>query len=152
MARDVLRDGMLAIPAGSRVFGTVTDAVAAKKIAGQAVLSLSFDRIELASGETVAIQAFVDAEGKNQKKKDAATIGGSAAGGAILGRILSKDDKTRGTVIGAVLGAAVGTAVAAKNRNDSVVIVPGTVLAVGLDAPVEVAVREPSGFERVASN
>ena len=138
--RDVLQDGLVAIPAGSRVLGTVDSVVAERKIAGQARLSIVFDEIALISGESLAIQAFVEAEGQNQKKKDAATIGGSAAGGAILGRILSKDDKTEGTVIGAVVGAAVGTAVASKNRNDPVVIEAGTVLIVQLDLPVEVAI------------
>lgn len=150
VVRDVLQDGLLAIPAGSRVFGTVEGMVAEKKIAGQALLSIRFDELELTSGETLAIRAFLDIEGKDQKKKDAATIGGSTAGGAILGRILSKNDKTKGTVIGAVLGAAIGTAVASKNQTDPVVIEPGTVLVVQLDSPVDLAVEDVPAVERIA--
>ena len=141
VARDVVRDGLVAIPAGSEVQGTVIGVVPQKKIAGQAKLALSFDKLMLLSGEPLAIQGYFDAEGKRQKKKDATTIGASAAGGAILGRILSKNDKTQGTVLGAAVGAAIGTAIATQNAGDPVVIEPGTVAELTLDAPVRVAVQ-----------
>ena len=66
-------------------------------------------------------------------------VGGSAAGGAILGRVLTSD-KSKGTAIGAILGAAVGTAVASRNGDDPVVIEPGTPGELRLDSPVDVAV------------
>jgi len=141
VARDVILDGLVAIPAGSDVHGTVIGVVPQKKIGGQAKLALSFDKLELPSGEPVAIQGYFDASGKRQKKKDATTIGASAAGGAILGRILSKNDKTQGTVLGAAVGAAIGTAIATQNAGDPVVIEPGTVAELTLDAPVRVAVQ-----------
>lgn len=143
LIRDVLQDGLVVIPAGSDLFGTVIDAVPQKKFGGQARLALEFDRIELASGESVAVRTGLDLAGKKQKKKDAATIGGATAGGAVLGRVLGGDDKTKSTVIGAVLGGAIGTAVAAENRGDPVVLDSGTTLELELEVPTHLSVTVP---------
>jgi hypothetical protein len=139
---DVIRDGHVVVPAGAEVRGTVAAAVPQKKIGGQAQLALDFQQLTLPDGQRVDLMARLDEAGKKQTKKDAVTIGGSAAGGAILGRVLSKNDKTKGTAIGAVLGAAIGTAVASKNAGDPVVIEPGTTAELILEAPVQVAVLE----------
>lgn len=142
VVRDVLQDGIVAIPAGSAVLGTVSSVVAQKKIGGQQRLALSFDRVELPSGQSVGIQAVFDAEGRSQKKKDAATIGGSAAGGAVLGRVLSR--KSKSAAIGAILGAAIGTAVASHNAGDPVVIEPGSFAELLLEIPIHVTVNLPT--------
>jgi hypothetical protein len=139
---DVVHDGLVVVPAGAEVRGTVAAAVPQKKIGGQAQLALDFQLLTLPDGQRVDLMARLDEAGEKQTKKDAVTIGGSAAGGAILGRVLSKNDKTKGTAIGAVLGAAIGTAVASKNAGDPVVIEPGTTAELILEAPVQVAVLE----------
>jgi len=139
---DVIRGTRVIVPAGSKVRGSVSDVVAQKKIGGTARLALEFDRLVTPSGQEVPIQALLESAGRSQTKKDAATIGGSAAGGALLGRVLSDHDKSKGTVIGAVVGAAVGTAVASQNRTDPVVIDRGTTAELILATPTEVAVLE----------
>ncbi len=142
VVRDVMQEGIVAIPAGSEVLGTVSSVVAQKKIGGQQRLALSFDRIELPSGQSVGIQAFLELEGRSQKKKDAATIGGSAAGGALLGRVLS--GKKKSAAIGAILGAAIGTAVASKNAGDPVILEAGSFAELLLEIPIHVTVDLPS--------
>lgn len=142
VVRDVMQDGRIAVPAGSRLVGTVEEANAQKKIGGQTRLGVSFDRLLLPTGEDIEVLAYFAAEGKKQKTKDAATIGGAAAGGAVLGRVLSKSDKTKGTLIGAVLGGAIGTAIATQNNGDPVVLDAGTVLELFLETPVRIAVTE----------
>lgn len=144
VVRDVLDEGHVAIPVGSRLRGIVASVVPEKRIGGQARLALSFDRLELPWGEAMPLQATLDVEGEPQKKKDAATIGGAAAGGAVLGRVLS-NKKSKGTAIGAILGAAVGAAVASENAGDPVVIEPGTLAELLLEAPLEVAVVVSEG-------
>ena len=140
LAEDVVgQGGLVALPAGSTVLGTVTEAVAEKKIGGQARLALRFDKIATPAGYRAAIEASLDASGRPQKKKDAATIGGSAAGGAILGRVLS-NDRDKGTVIGGIIGAAIGTAAARANKGDPVLIEAGSRAVVELELPIHVAV------------
>jgi len=139
VAQDVVRDGFVPIPAGSELRGSVASVVPSKKIGGQARLVLSFDRLFLPSGDAVNIAATWEIAGKSQKKRDAATIGGSAAGGAVLGRILS-NKKGKGTAIGAIVGAAIGTAVASENASDPAIVDPGSTAEILLESPVEIAV------------
>jgi hypothetical protein len=103
-------------------------------------LQVEFTALELASGAQLPIGASFRGEGKGQTKKDAATIGGATAGGALLGRVIGhqSDNDADGTTIGAIVGAAVGTAIAATNEKEEVVIPAGTVLSIELDGPVRV--------------
>lgn len=138
----VLVGGEVAIAAGDEVLGTVIDAVPVKKIGGQASLNLDFNTLRLASGEEVALAAGFVHDGKKQAGKDAATIGGATAGGALLGRIIGhrNGEEADGTAIGAVVGAAVGTAIAASNEGDPVEIPSGTVVAIRSESALTVPV------------
>jgi type IV secretory pathway VirB10-like protein len=133
---DLRVDGATAIPAGSEILGVVTDAVAARRIGGQAKLTLRFTDLVLPTGSTVPIHASFVEEAKSKTGRDAATIGGSTAGGALLGRILGNSG--RGTILGALVGAAVGTAIASKTAGEEVVIPEGSLVKLKLDAPLEV--------------
>ena len=141
VAKDVAVDGVVVLAAGTRVEGTVVEAVPLKKIGGQAKLAVDFKRAQPSGGEATDLDATYAAAGEKQSGKDAAKIGGGAAAGALLGRVLS-DDKDKGTAIGAVVGAAAGTAAAAKTGQDNDVhFAAGSVLVVTLKAPVTVTVR-----------
>jgi hypothetical protein len=139
---DVSVDGRVAIAAGDEVVGSVLEAVPSKKIGGKATLRLAFESLETSTGDSIPVSATFVEEGRKQAGKDAATIGGATAGGALLGRIIGhqKDEDARGTTIGAVVGAAVGTAIAATNEGDPVSIASGTVVGIRLDGPAEVPV------------
>jgi hypothetical protein len=141
VAHDVMEDGEVAIPAGSEILGEVTEAVPLRKVGGQAKLALRFTDLVLPSGKTVPIDASFVQQGRNETGKDAATIGGAAAGGAILGRILNKGSRGKGAVIGAIIGAAAGTAIASRTPGEEVVISTGSVLSVRLDDSVRVESR-----------
>jgi hypothetical protein len=106
VSRDVFLDGDVVIPAGSEVVGVVTDAAPLRRVGGRAKLGLRFTDLVLPSGSTVPIDASLVQEGRSETGRDAATIGGGAAAGAVLGRILNKKDRGKGSVIGAILGAA----------------------------------------------
>jgi type IV secretory pathway VirB10-like protein len=139
--RDVYDErGILAIPSGSEVVGTVTQAEALRRVGGRAALGLEMTDLVLPSGETAPLAASFLREGRNETGRDAATIGGAAAGGAILGRILDRDSKKRATVIGAILGAAAGTVIAAKTPGQEVEIPAGTVVAIELDRELRLEV------------
>ena len=136
---DVVLDGKVIIPAGSTVSGKVTEARGLKAIGGKALLRVEFNSVDLPSGETPIRAAFYR-EGKSETKKDAATIGGAAAGGAILGRIFSRDHEAKGTAVGALVGGAAGTAIAAGTKGEEITLPSGTRLALHLQSPVTVKV------------
>jgi hypothetical protein len=140
VVEDVMYDGYVVVPAGSTVVGAVEEVASAKnkKIGGRASLLLSFEEINLGTGN-VAINAWVTHKGKSETPKDAATIGGAAVLGAIIGHQVSDDDK--GTAIGAVVGGAAGTAIAAHTDGKEVIVPSGSVGSLELGAPVDVKVR-----------
>jgi hypothetical protein len=139
---DLRLDGAVAIPAGSEVLGVVTEAVGARRIGGHAKLSVKFTDLVLPTGSTVPLHASFLEQGKSRAGRDAATIGGSIAGGALLGRILGQNG--RGTVIGALVGAVVGTAIAAKSSGEEVVIPEGSVVTLKLDQPLSISAARPA--------
>jgi hypothetical protein len=128
--------GLEVIPAGSVVEGTVTEAVSAKKLSGQASLSMEFNRLVLPDGHSVLISAMLTQKGKKISSRTGAVVGGSAAGGAVLGKIFGKS--TKGALVGAALGAAVGTGVAASQKGQELKLPAGAGLSVELQNPVQV--------------
>ncbi len=141
IAQDVREDGVVAIPRGSEIVGVVTEAVPLPRVGGQAKLGLRFTDLVLPSGSTVPIHASLIQQGRSKTGRDAATIGGAAAGGAILGNILGKGDRGKASVIGAIIGAVAGTAIASRTAGEEVVIPQGSVLGVRLNDPLEVRAR-----------
>jgi type IV secretory pathway VirB10-like protein len=141
LSDDIRVDGRVAIPGGSEVLGEVTEAVPLRKVGGQARLTLKFTDLVLPGGKTVPIDASFVQQGRSETGRDAATIGGSAAGGAILGRILNKKDRGRGSVIGAIIGAAAGTVIASRTPGEEVNLFEGSVVDLQLNGPVRVRPR-----------
>jgi Glycine zipper 2TM domain len=136
LAQDLVVNGRTALAAGSPVRGTVTQVVSGShKIGGVPTLAMTFDKLELENGQTVAINGKVVQQGKSETGKDTAKIVGGAAAGAIIGHQIGKDDK--GTVIGGLLGGAAG-AVAAQKTGGEVNVPAGTTVTFSTDAPFKV--------------
>jgi len=140
LTQPLVIDGATAIPEGSSVVGTVTEAVPVKKIGGAASVGVRFDAVEL-PGQTVVIDASIQQKAKSETGKDAGTIAGATVGGAILGRVLSKHDKTKGTIIGAVVGGAAGTGAAVATKGKEVEFAPGTPFVLKLEDATNVTVQ-----------
>jgi hypothetical protein len=132
----IVVDGHEVIPAGSTIEGRVTDAVPAKRGAGKASLGMSFGALRLASGYHTNIVGSFQEVSASKKGRNAAVIGGSAAGGALLGRILGKD--TRSTVIGAIIGGGIGTAVLVGKEREQAVLPADTPFGIRLEQAIQV--------------
>jgi hypothetical protein len=129
-------EGREVIPAGSKVKGTVTEAIAAKPGAGKAKLAMSFDELTFSDGYSTPIKGTFREVTASQKKKNAAVIGGSAAGGALLGRILGKD--TKGAVIGAIIGGGMGTAVVMGKDGGQAKLAADTPFEIKLEEEIQI--------------
>ncbi len=114
---DVVADGAVLIPAGTRVQGTVSGVKPAKRFGGQAMVAVAFNSVKLANGDTVPVEGGMAAYAKKETGKDTGAIVGGAVGGAILGKIIGKD--TKGAVEGAVIGGGIGTAIASRKGDDA---------------------------------
>ena len=132
----IVIDGRAVIPGGSRLEGRVTEATAARKGAGKGTLTLSFGALSLPSGYHTNVVGSLQEVSASKKGRDAAIIGGSAAGGALLGQILGKD--TKGTMIGAIVGGGVGTAVVMSKEGTQAIVPADTPFAIRLEQAIQV--------------
>jgi|GEM_PF-1691140 len=144
VVQDVTRGGEVMIPAGTVVMGRVTEAVPlSQQVGGRARLGLEFYSLRPPGAQPAPISADFAAKGKSETAKDAATIGGAAAAGAILGRVLNRGDKGKGSVLGAIIGAAAGTAIASHTEGEEVTLPEGAQVELVLTQPAQVPVRQP---------
>lgn len=140
VTRDVLVGGKVAIPAGTRVLGSVTLVERGGKVKTRARLGIRFHTLVLADATRVPIETeSIFREGEPPANESAAKIGGAAVGGAILGAILGG---TKGAVIGGAAGAAGGTAAVMAGDRNAATLPAGATVTVRLTAPVTVTVQK----------
>ena len=140
VTRDVLVDGRVAIPAGSRLIGAVTMVERGGKIKERARLGVRFHTLVLADSLELPIRTeSISREGEAPGRESSAKIGGAAVGGAILGAILGGG---KGAMIGGATGAAGGTAAVMAGDRNAATFTAGTVLTVRLTEPVTVEVEK----------
>ncbi|HXU13096.1 MAG TPA: hypothetical protein VN898_14170, partial [Candidatus Binatia bacterium] len=137
----VIAGDRVAIPAGSRVHGRVSEAVPAKKGLSDkgGSLTLSFDRVLTPSGTNAPMSAGMTRVATGSGRKNAAAIGGGAAGGALLGKILGKSSKD--AAVGTIIGGAIGTGIAAGTRGEDVELPAGTALTIQLDQALAISIQ-----------
>jgi hypothetical protein len=140
LVRPVSVGGHTALPAGSTVYGVVTEARRSGKVKGRARVGVRFTQIAPRDGRRYSMRtrSWV-AVAPGTKKKDALTIGIPAAGGAAIGAIAGGK---KGAAIGAAAGGGGGTAVVLATRGKEVRIGRGSTLAVRLTEPLILHVRE----------
>lgn len=129
--------GEVLIPAGSSVWGMVTDIQE-----DPPNLQLEFQEMDV-RGETLPINVelvSVTPRKHSEMRDEGAKIGGGAAAGAILGGVIGGDAK--GAVIGAAAGAAAGTGVALATRDTHVYLPAGTLMNLRLARSIRV--QKPS--------
>ena len=140
VTRDVLAEGRVAIPAGSRVIGSVTLVERGGKVKQPARLGVRFHTLVLADGREIPLGTEpVYREGESPAGESARKIGGAAIGGAILGAIIGGG---KGAVIGGATGAAGGSAVVMTGDRNAATLAPGTVVTVRLSAPATIDVEK----------
>lgn len=130
-------DGRAVVPSGSRVTGRVVEAVESGRVKGRGRLALRFSSLTSArTDDTYAIHTRTWTKiAPATKKKDAATIGLPAAGGAVVGALVGGG---KGAAIGAAAGGGAGTAVVLSTRGKDVRMGEGALLVVQLTEPLVV--------------
>jgi Bacterial conjugation TrbI-like protein len=141
VTRDVTSGGRVAIPAGSRVIGSVTTVERGGKMKERARLGVRFHTLVLADGSEVPLRTeTIIREGESPTNESARKIGGAAIGGAILGAILGGG---KGAMMGGAAGAAGGSAAVMNGDRNAATLPAGTVISVRLSAPATVEVEKP---------
>jgi hypothetical protein len=136
LASNLMVNGHLAVPTGTRVTGTITDVISGSRAIGATpTLGLKFNQLELEDGQVIPITGELMEQGKSEKVRDTAKILGGVAAGAVLGHQVKTNN--RGKVIGGLLGGAVG-AIAAKNTGTEVQIASGSTVTLTTGEPFTV--------------
>ena len=139
VTRDVLADGRVAIPAGTRVIGDVTLVERGGKMKDKARLGVRFHTLVLADGNQIPFRTdAIFRDGASPGNESARKIGGAAIGGAILGAIIGG---AKGAAIGGATGAAGGSAVVMAGDRNAATLPAGTIVTVRLSSPVSIDVE-----------
>ena len=123
LARDVVVDGDILLPAGSEVLGHVVSAQRSGRVTGKARLVVSFTQIR-AAGRTHRVDATgFDVTAGSSAGKDAKIAGGAAAAGVVIGAIA---DGGEGALKGGLIGGAAGGAAVLATRGQEVELAAGS--------------------------
>jgi hypothetical protein len=132
----VIVDGLVIAEKGAQVEGKVVQSDRAGRVRGRALLALELTRLATQDGQLIDIETeYVEQEGPNTQKKDAAKVGIGAGIGAAIGAILGGG---KGAGIGAATGAGAGAGTVAATRGEPVVLRPETRLEFRLNQAVSV--------------
>lgn len=138
VTRDVKVGEKVAIPAGSRVLGSVILVERGGKFRERARLGIQFHTLVLADGTRLPIRTeAVYRDGESPANSSAARVGGGAIGGAILGAILGG---AKGAAIGATAGAGGGAAMVTQGDRTPATLPGGTPMTVRVLTPVTVTI------------
>jgi hypothetical protein len=133
VANAVQVDGKTVIPTGASARGTVTEAKAKGKIKGDARLRLELTEVTI-NGSSYPVQSSMSGfSEKGKGKRTAATTGGGAALGAIIGGIAGGG---KGAAIGALVGGGAGFAGGTFTGNKQIELPAETALTFNLKQPV----------------
>ncbi len=125
VAADVVQDGLVVLPRGTGINGSVTDAKDAGHFKGSSLLAIQMTGISR-RGQQIAVStdAF-SKEGAGRGKNTAVKTGVGAAAGAVLGGIFGGG---KGAAIGAAAGGGTGAGINAVTRGQQVQIPSETVV------------------------
>jgi len=136
VTRDVRVGNRVAIPAGSRAIGVVSQVERGGKFKEHARLAIRFQTVVLADGTRLPISTdAVIREGAAPSDESAKKIGGGAVAGTILGAILGG---AKGAAIGGMAGAGAGAGVVAAGDRTAATLHAGEPITIRLLSPVTI--------------
>lgn len=156
----VLSKGVIIVPPGSWVNGTVTQVKRPGRVKGKGELYVSLDSLTLPNGVTRDFRSRIGSldgrasekldrgEGKvksdGSKGADAATVARTTASGAGTGTLigLGAGNIARGAAIGSGAGTAAGLIAVLLTRGPDATLYKGTTLEMVLDRPLEYSQKE----------
>lgn len=142
VATDIVQDGMVVIPRGSVVSGTVTEVHEAAHFKGSSLLTVELTGVTV-RGQNIPLSVTpYSVEGKGRGKNTAVKTGVGAAAGAILGGIFGGG---KGAAIGAAAGGGTGAGINAVTRGEQVQIPSESVVRFSLTNAVAVRTSRHAG-------
>ena len=139
LAEPLVVDGLVIAERGARVSGRVVNSHRAGPSSGASLLELRLSTITTSDGQRVAVSTESwTRRGDTWTAGDAATIGGGAAVGAIVGAI---EGGGKGAAIGAGVGGVAGLGTVAATRGRPVTVPSETIIRFRLASAVTITER-----------
>jgi type IV secretory pathway VirB10-like protein len=136
VTRDVKVGNRVAIPAGARALGTVSQVEHGGKFKERGRIAIRFQTVVLADGTRLPISTdAVIREGSSPTSDTAKKMGGAAVAGTILGAIIGGG---KGAAIGGMAGAGAGAGVVAAGDRSVATLHAGEPMTIRLLSPVTV--------------
>lgn len=135
VVKPVLADGMVVIPEGATVTGTVISAERSGRVKGRASVAIRFNRVTVASTPYTINTARIVRQAEATKSEDATKIGVAAGVGTAIGAITGGK---KGAAIGAGIGGGAGTGAVLATRGKEVTIPAGATLRTTIQETVEI--------------
>src|SRR6266403_2228043 len=131
----IVVDSRVIMPAGADAYVKLVSASSAGRIAGRSELSLERASIVFQGKTYSVVSSDVKQSGASRGKRSAATIGGGAALGALIGAVAGGG---QGAAIGAAVGGGAGTGVQVLTKGQQVKIPSETRLDFTLQQPLDI--------------
>ena len=141
-------DNQIVIPVDTYVQGRIVDSARPGRVSGKAEMTINFHTLVLDTGASIPIFGSLGGiggvaertgeagiTGDSSRGQDVTVAGGRSATGATVGAIA--DRSARGILLGAGIGAAVGVTEVLLTRGEDLVLLPGTLIEIVLDSPIE---------------
>lgn len=133
LADPIRVNGNVVIPRGTQFFGTVVASKRSGRLKGRPQMALRLDSIQAFGRTYPVVTAGSNFAGRRGRRRNLRWIGGSAAGGSLIGAIAGGG---AGALIGAGVGAVGGTAAAAATGRRNLTLPAETPLTFSLAKPV----------------
>jgi len=131
----IVVDNRVIVPAGVDAYVKLVSASSAGRIAGRSELSLELASVVFQGRTYNVVSSDVKQSGASRGKRSAATIGGGAALGALIGAVAGGG---KGAAIGAAVGGGAGTGVQVLTKGQQVKIPSETRLDFTLQQPLDI--------------
>ncbi|HEU4940165.1 MAG TPA: hypothetical protein VFT97_00965 [Candidatus Eisenbacteria bacterium] len=138
-------DGSTIAPAGALIHGEIAELTRASRSRSEedrASVKLAFTSVETVAGEKTLAATVTNVESLkagSTTKRDALVIAGSAAAGAVLGKVVGHD--TKDAMIGGLAGAVIGTGVVMAQKGHELEIPAGSKVSLRSDQPITIVAR-----------
>ena len=138
VTRDVRVNGQIAIPAGSKAIGSVSQVERGGKFKERSRIGFRFHTLVLADGTRLPINTETIVR-EGAAPEAAQKVGVGAVGGAILGAILGG---AKGAAVGAAAGAGGGAAVQMAGDRNAATLPAGSPLTVRIISPLTITIEK----------
>ncbi len=135
VVKPILVDGMVAIPEGAALTGTVISAEQSGRVKGRASIALRFHEVTVSKTAYKINTSRIAREAEATKGEDATKIGVGAGVGTAIGAIAGGK---KGAAIGAAVGGGAGTGVVLATKGKEVSIPAGATLRTKIQETVKI--------------